>query len=156
MIEKINPMFSISKDKPAITTEEIATLEEQFSRLPQDYLEILKEASYLQVSLVSSSEYLAPETSENLYIIGLYCARETLIDARSHLAVKDIGDTDAVAVGTDGGDSLFIYMHGNRGWGLYLLNLTNGETAWVAPTLGDLLIEGTGIEACLKHSYGML
>lgn len=156
MIEKINPMFSIVKEKPTITAQEIAQLEEQFPRLPQDHLEALKEASYLQVYLVNGSEYLEHGSSDDLYVICLYVAREVLDAETAYCAVKETRDIDgdAVAIGMDGGDSVFICMHGDKGWGLYLLNVCDGETTWVAPTLSDLLIHGTGIEACIEHSYG--
>ena len=60
MIEKINSMFSVSKEKPTLTPKETTMLNEQFPKLPQDYLDLVKEASNVHIYLLEGDRYFEP------------------------------------------------------------------------------------------------
>src|SRR5690348_14785899 len=137
MLEKLNPIFSFRRrESSTVTPVEIATLVERFRYLPTDFLELLQEASILEVELLAgpvTEEICFPDENANILLFSLYSPKYVL-DAHMHVAIQNLHDTEAVGVGTDLCDSMFVCMHGRDGWGLYLLRLTDSEETWVAPT----------------------
>lgn len=104
--------------------------------LPRDYLDVVTEMTDVEL-LVDGRKYLR--------IWGpLRCIEmNEAYEVQKHIPLS-------LAIGDDEGGDAFILMDGRAGHGIYKVGLSvldSGDATFIAPSLGELLLDGAGWES---------
>lgn len=135
MLEELNPRFRVvSKQRPA-SASEISELQGQFADVPAEYLELIREATEIEL-----------EWDDALHLRVWSPAGCIEMDEAYDISKRISG---AIPVGDDGGGRVLMYMSGQVGPGLYTSgygDLTRDDAKWIAGGLRELLTSGVGVE----------
>lgn len=141
ILNNLNAKLSIYTSQMASSDEDIRRLI-KFSRIqiPKDFLEVIREKSEIEI-LVDGKKY-----------IRLWGADGCI---EMNTAYK-IGESrpDSLAIADDEGGNAMIYTTGQNGFGLYMIAFNNLDTdalQYVAGSLTDLLVNGTGIDEVINY-----
>ena len=119
---------------PSVTSEEIDSLRAKFTEIPDEYEELSRDAS--EIELDFDGKYLRiwhPQTSKEM-------------DEGYGISTRLPG---AIAIGDDGGGRVLLYFNGKNGPGLYRIgygDLDPEDAVWVAESLKELLSTGSGMD----------
>lgn len=137
VLDKLNKKFKLAAFRPPSSEEDIQKLIEMSTiDIPQEYISLIREKTEL--------EFLFGENGW-LRIWGADGCREI------NPAYDDIEEylPNSLVIGDDGRLGAIMYLHGNKGFGVYLCRVTDldiDKTVFIAPSLEELLINGVGID----------
>jgi hypothetical protein len=125
----------LASDPPASATE-VALLQEYFGAVPTDYLDVVSEATEIELQHACGQYIRIWGPTGCIEMDEGYGIRQRI--------------PGAVPIGDDGGGQVIFYQKGKQGFGLYHVgygNLDGGDAIWIAPTLTDFLTKCVGIES---------
>lgn len=135
-LDRLDDRFSIGARERPSTAAEIAVLARFSPRsLPDDYLELLQEASEVEI-LVNGIDYVRFWGADGAVEMN------TAYEIQRHLP-------GALAIGDDEGGKAFILMDGLSGAGLYRVPfgaLATEEAVYISGSITGLLVHGEGID----------
>ena len=134
MLAKLSKRFVVAALKPAADDQEIQQLRAKFKRLPPGYVELVGEAT--QIELLSSNKYFR--------IWGPQACIE--MNEAYNISQRI---PDAVPVGDDGGGEVIFYRPSPLGSGLYHVgfgDLDFEDAVFFASDPYDFLCNGVGLE----------
>ena len=126
--------YSLLAIGPPATPEQLNALIVHFGSIPQEYIELAREATEIEV-----------QHRDGQYI-GIW-GPSGCIEMDDGYGIRQ-RIPDAFPIGDDGGGRVLFYANGNRGPGLYYAgygDLDRGDAVWIAATLDELLANATGI-----------
>lgn len=128
--------FQVLAKGPTADNAEIQALRQHFGNVPADYLEIVSEATEIE---------LQHEQGQYVRIWGpIGCVEmDEGYGIRSRIP-------DAFPIGDDGGGHVIFYADCSKGFGLYHVgygDLDREDAVWIAPSLREFLTNGIGIES---------
>lgn len=135
MLEALDERFSILQSQPPAAQSEIDEFTSRFPDAPGEYVELVKEATEIELGW-GARKYL------RIWGPGGCVEMDEGYDVSLRLP-------GAIPVGDNGGGDMLVYLKGDSGAGLYLVNYGDIDTAsarFVSPTLSALLTQGFGIE----------
>ncbi len=116
---------------------EIERLVARYPHIPPEYVELVSDATEIELEW-QGRQYLRVWDPEGCSEMDEGYGFSELIEG-------------AIPVGDNGGGGALVYLEGDRGWGLYLVDdgvIDRSEAKWVAASLSNLLGKGEGIESC--------
>ncbi len=136
MLSSIDNSYTLLAKGPPATTEQINAAMTHFGCVPQEYIDLAREATEIEVQ---------HQNGQYVRIWGpLGC-----IEMDEGYGIRR-RIPDAIPIGDDGGGHILFYANGSRGDGLYHVgygNLDQDDAIWISNTLDDLLSNAKGIEA---------
>ena len=136
-LSQIHQHFKLLQYQRRADAAEIDQLVAKYPHVPTDYLELVSDATEIEMGW-QGGQYLRVWNPAG-------CVE---MDEGYGFSERIEG---AIPLGDNGGGGALVYMEGERGWGLYLVdygNIGRSEAKWIAVSLSSLLIEGEGIESC--------
>ncbi|MCF6285264.1 MAG: SMI1/KNR4 family protein [Candidatus Hydrogenedentes bacterium] len=136
MLENLHETYKLLANCGPATRGGVELLELCFGSVPDDYLELISEATYVEI-----------EHDDGQYI-RIWAPGDCVESYKSYKIDEYI--PTAVPIGDDGGGEIILYVDGGRGFGLYHVNagdLDLDEAVWIASSLRKLLTEAKGIES---------
>ncbi len=134
MLDRLNSQFRLLAAQPFDTTD-LSTLRNRFRRIPQEYIELIQEATEIEVQHKNGTylRFWGPTGCVDM-------------DEGYEISRRIEG---AFPIGDDGGGRVIFYMLGKNGFGLYVVgfgDLDADDATWIAASLSELLVEAKGIE----------
>jgi hypothetical protein len=136
MLDKIDSSYKVLVKGPPATLEQINTLTTHFENVPQEYVDLVLEATEIEVQ---------HQGGQYIRIWGPSGCVE--MDEGYGIQQRIPG---AVPIGDDGGGHVVFYANGTQGIGLYHVgygNLDLDDAVWIATTLADFVRKATGIDS---------
>ena len=132
-------MYTIDAGKSASKEEEIKSLcEFSIIDIPDDYLEIIRQASDIEFN-VNDQRYI------RIWGASVCIEMNEAYDVQKHLP-------NSLAIGDDEGGGALIHLQGKDGLGIYynrFADLDIEEAVKIAPSLTELLINNVGVDTLL-------
>lgn len=120
------------------TSKEIEELEKYTKfKLPEDYIEFLKEAMNVAVT-----------SKKRRHPVISFWDIENIIQQRDWYPFLEESKEDVLVIGDDIGDYFLMYQNGVEGFGLYYGDAGSDESIKVSESISALLIEGEGLDKC--------
>jgi hypothetical protein len=125
----------LASGAPAGATQ-VAKLQEYFGAVPTDYLEIVRQATEIELQHTGGQYIRIWGPMGAIEMDEAYSIRQRL--------------PGALPIGDGGGGHVLFYQEGQQGFGLYHVgygDLDRGDAIWIAPSLSDFLTKCVGIES---------
>lgn len=136
MLNDIARSFEVLAKGPSAKNAEIESLKRYFGSVPAEYLEIVAEATEVE---------LQHDQGQYIRIWGpMGC-----VEMDEGYGIRN-RIPDAFPIGDDGGGQVLFYANGNKGFGLYHVgygNLDRDDAIWIASSLRECLANGTGVDS---------
>lgn len=136
MLDSLHEKFNVLDQQEPASEEELRQLTARFPQVPQEYLELVSEATEIEMEW---------DARQYLRLWGPSGCVE--MDESYDIGARIEG---ALPVGDNGGGGALLYMEGKDGPGLYKVgfgDLDREDAVWVAPSLRKLLTEGEGVDS---------
>jgi hypothetical protein len=137
VLESLDPRFVLAASEPAASEQELDGLAAFFAgltrRLPNDLRALLARATEVELLV------------EDVGCIRFWSPASVLEQNAAHHFQKYM--PTAVAVGDDEGGSIYVFMDGGEGPGLYRSSFTDADPAeavFIADSITSLLVRGIG------------
>jgi hypothetical protein len=142
ILDRLNSIFKVYCFKDGATKESIKKLIE-FSpiEIPQDYLDLISKQQEIEMQVAGE------------YYLRLWDVDRCIDLNQAYNIQEDI--PTSLAIGSDGGGSVLIYMNIDNNFGLYLAPLAclyepADDCEYIAPSLERFLVFAEGIDAYLR------
>src|SRR5690606_8385509 len=122
--------FKILASQPGATSEEIRDLTDYFGIVPQEYVDLICEATEIEMQHLEGQYVRIWGPLGCIEMDEGYGIRQRM--------------PDALPIGDDGGGHVIFYSDGKHGHGLYHVgygNLDRGDAVWIAPSLYAFLVK---------------
>jgi hypothetical protein len=136
MLENLHKGMDILGRQPGADEQHIALLQKRFPTVPQDYVDLAREATDLELA------------TPNGRYLRLWGPMGTLdMDEGYEISSRIPG---AIPIGDDGSGKVLFFANGHEGHGLYRVgygDLDMEDAEWIAESLSALIFEGRGAES---------